>query len=115
MSRRSLLQSSNHRIGLSVAKGARKCGLRNAKSGVMRSTKVRSPKRSTPSFAPTVAICAGLGFGFQDRGELFTMEAGHPNVYAPGKRPFHTLNPGFVWDEPSRSGGCAALATRRIF
>jgi gamma-glutamyltranspeptidase / glutathione hydrolase len=41
-------------------------------------------------------VVPGLGFGFQDRGELFTMEAGHPNVYAPGKRPFHTLIPGFV-------------------
>jgi gamma-glutamyltranspeptidase/glutathione hydrolase len=44
-------------------------------------------------------VVPGLGFGFQDRGELFTMEPGHPNVYAPGKRPFHTRIPGFVMKE----------------
>lgn len=38
----------------------------------------------------------GLGFMFQDRGELYSLTEGQNNTYAPHKRPFHTIIPAFM-------------------
>ncbi len=41
----------------------------------------------------------GLGFVLHDRGEMFSLEEGHPNAFAHNKRPFHTIIPCFITKE----------------
>jgi gamma-glutamyltranspeptidase/glutathione hydrolase len=38
----------------------------------------------------------GTGITLHNRGALYTLDAAHPQVIAPGKRPFHTLAPAMV-------------------
>jgi gamma-glutamyltranspeptidase/glutathione hydrolase len=47
------------------------------------------------SFGSGVAV-DNFGFHLHNRAGLFVLDSGHPNELKPGKRPFHTIIPGYM-------------------
>lgn len=41
-------------------------------------------------------VIPGTGIAMQNRGKSFSLDANHANVAAPGKKPYHTIIPGFL-------------------
>lgn len=95
--------SSNYRPGTSILEDGDTIYLSAADSEGNMVSLIQSNFRGMGSGI----VVPGLGFVFQDRGELFSMDPEHANVYEPGKRPFHTIIPAFIMKdgEPYMSFG----------
>ncbi len=49
-------------------------------------------------------VIPGTGIALHNRGSNFTMDEGHDNCIAPGKKPYHTIIPGFLTKDGKAAG-----------
>lgn len=49
-------------------------------------------------------VVPGWGIALQNRASGFVLDAGHPNELVPGARPFHTIIPGFLFEDGQPMG-----------
>lgn len=54
-------------------------------------------------------LIPGTGISLQNRASGFSTQAGHPNQVAPGKRPYHTIIPGFLTHEDQPIGAFGVM------
>jgi gamma-glutamyltranspeptidase/glutathione hydrolase len=60
--------------------------------------------QSISSLFGSHVVVPGTGFALQNRGQGFSLDPEHPNRLEPGKRPFHTIIPGFLTYEGQAVG-----------